>query len=71
MYIKNVVNKKTSSKDKRNDKTFDLVLVGASLACGIALIVTALLKSVDIYSGFIMIGLGITGISLYLLRKIK
>lgn len=63
--------KDSNEKNKSHNKTFDLILVGASLACGIALVVTSIFKSVDVYSGFAMIGLGLTTIGLYLLRKIK
>ena len=65
----------TSKKDEATESTAgavaDLVFRAIPVAMGVAVVVTSLLHSIDLYSGFSMLGIGLacTGISLF--RKEK
>lgn len=59
------------NKDGNYRELIDVILVAISLASGICLVVTAILKEIDFYSAFALVGLGISCVSAYLLRKIK
>ena len=65
----------TSKKDEATESkagaVADLVFRAIPVAMGVAVVVTSLLHSIDLYSGFSMLGIGLacTGISLF--RKEK
>lgn len=46
-----------------------LILKALSLAMGIGVVVLSILKKIDLYSGLAMLGIGLTGVSLSLLRE--
>ena len=60
---------KSEIKQEKNshNKLLNLILIGVSLAMGICLIVTAILGKIKTNDAFLLIGIGITSLALYLL----
>ena len=56
-------------EQEKAGKIVELVLKAVALAMGIAVIVTSILKTVDVYSGFTMLGIGLTCLALFQLKK--
>ena len=57
---------------KNNNKTDDIVniiLICIGIAMGICIIVSSILKQLDVNSAFTMLGIGLTSISFYLLKN--
>ena len=54
---------------KKVDFFIDLILKSIPLAMGVAVIITSILNELSIQSGFIMLGIGVFCISLYLLKN--
>ena len=46
-------------KENKVEKIMDIVLKAVPLAMGVAVTVSALMKTIDIYSGFSMLGIGL------------
>lgn len=65
------IRSKTQSDSNRNgaNKITALVFKAVALAMGIAVLVLSILKAIDIYSGFLMLGLGLTCIGIYLISE--
>ena len=61
--------KPQKSKTRKTDCLIDLILKAVPLALGICVVVTSILDELPVNSGFIMLGLGVFCIGLYLLRK--
>lgn len=57
------------SEKKEINHIIDLILKAVPLAMGVCLIVTSILKEIDIYSGFTMTGIGIACLGLLLLKN--
>lgn len=50
-------------------RPFSLIPISVTLAMGICLTVTALLKEIDLYSGLMLCGIGLSSLGLFLLMK--
>ena len=61
--------KKDEPAESRAGAVADIVLRAIPVAMGVAVIVTSLLHSVDLYSGFSMLGIGLACVGISLLRK--
>lgn len=63
---------KTESKEniakRKADEIVDIALKGISVAMGIAVTVLSILGELEIKSAFIMLGIGLTSISVFLLK---
>lgn len=53
----------------RMNKTISMVLKAIVLAMGIAVFVLSILKEIDLYSGFTMLGIGLASAGICLLQK--
>jgi len=51
------------------NKIINIVFLGLGLASGICLLVTSFFESLSLNSGFLLTGIGLSTISMYLLRK--
>lgn len=51
------------------DGIFELVCKAVTVAMGVAVIVLSILKEIDLYTGFMLLGLGLTAAGISLLRK--
>ncbi len=61
--------KKKVSSDNKITEILNIALMGIGIAMGICVIVTSILKEIDIYSAFIMLGIGLSSLGLYLLKN--
>ena len=57
------------AKIKKNNDLIDIIFVGVAVAMGICVIITSLLKELDIKSAMIMLGIGITSLAIYILKN--
>ena len=62
------VETKTPINKNKIDDIFDTVLRGLGIAMGIAVTVLAILKQLEINTAFMMLGIGLTSISIYLMK---
>ncbi len=62
-------NPQKNTKNRKTDYLIDLILKAVPLALGVCVVVTSILDELPVNSGFIMLGLGVFCIGLYLLRK--
>ena len=69
--VEELLNSKSKKINNKIDDIINIVLIGVSLALGICIIVTSLLKKVDINSSITMLAIGITCLAFYLLKNNK
>lgn len=69
--VEELLNAQTQKEDNNADEIINIILIGIGLAMGISIIVTSILKQLEIYNGFIMIGIGLTSLAIFLLKNKK
>lgn len=69
--VEELLNAQTQKEDNNADEIINIILIGIGLAMGISIIVTSILKQLEIYNGFIMLGIGLTSLSIFLLKNKK
>ena len=57
--------------DSQREKVMDLILTAVPLAMGIAVVVASIMKTIDMYSGLTMLGLGMACMAISELKKRK
>ncbi|MGN1371327.1 MAG: helix-turn-helix domain-containing protein [Candidatus Coprovivens sp.] len=67
--IEELLNAKTKKNLTKTDEIIDLALIGIGLAMGICLIVTSILKEIDINSAIPIQGIGMCCLAIYLLKN--
>ena len=67
--VEEVLNAKGKNNNTNINNIIDLVLICVALAMGVCIIVTSILNSIEVKNAFILLGIAITAIALYLLRK--
>ena len=67
--VEELLNAQTKQDDNKIDEIINIALIGISLAMGI--IVTSILKQIDMNNAIIMLGIGISCLSIYLLKNKK
>ena len=60
---------KSNPQNRKMDYLIDLILKAVPMALGVCVVVTSILDELPVNSGFIMLGLGVFCIGIYLLRK--
>lgn len=63
--------KDTKIKSEETEKLINLILKAVALAMGICVIVTSILKEIDMYSAFTLLAVGILCIAIYLFKNEK
>ena len=63
--VEELLNAQTQKEDNNADEIINIILIGIGLAMGISIIVTSILKQLEIYNGFIMIGIGLTSLAIF------
>lgn len=63
--------RKDEAMESKTGAVADLVFRAIPVAMGVAVVVTSLLHSIDLYSGFSMLGIGLACTGISLLRKEK
>lgn len=67
--VEELLNAKGKNNNTNINNIIDLVLICVALAMGVCIIVTSILNSIEVKKAFILLGIAITAIALYLLRK--
>lgn len=69
--VEELLNAQTKQDNSKVDDIINIALVGVSLAMGICIIVTSILKQIDMNSAITMLGIGINCLAIYLLKNNK
>lgn len=67
--VEELLNAQSKKENNKIDEILNLVLLAISLAMGICVIVTSILKQIDINNAIIMLGVGISCLAIYLLKN--
>ncbi|HIT71158.1 MAG TPA: helix-turn-helix transcriptional regulator [Candidatus Scatovivens faecipullorum] len=67
--VEELINTQSKKENKKIDEIVNIVLIGIGLAMGICIIVTSVLKQIDINNAMTMLGLGVSCLSIYLLKN--
>lgn len=69
--VEELLNAQSKQENSKIDDIINAVLIGISLAMGISIVVTSLLKQIDMNDAITMLGIGISCVSIYLLKNKK
>ena len=69
--MEELLNAQTKQDNHKIEDIINIALIGVSLAMGICIVVTSILKQIDINNAIIMLGIGISCLSIYLLKNNK
>lgn len=69
--VEELLNAQTKQGNGKTDDIINTVLIGISLAMGISIVVTSLLKQIDMNDAITMLGIGMSCVSIYLLKNKK
>lgn len=61
--------KQNKQENNKTDEIINIALKGVGLAMGICVVVTSILKQIDINSAIIMLGIGLSCFGIYLLKN--
>ena len=61
--------KKGVSSNNKFTEILNIALIGIGIAMGICVIVTSVLKEIDMHSALIMLGIGLSSLGFYLLKN--
>ena len=67
--VEELLNAQTKQDNNKVDDIINIALIGVSLAMGICIVVTSILKQIDMNSAIIMLGIGMTSFGIYLLKN--
>ena len=63
------MNAQTKKESNKLDEIINIALIGIGLAMGICVIVTSILKQIDMNNAITMIGIGMSCLAVYLLKN--
>lgn len=69
--VEELLNAQTKQENSKADDIINIALIGVGLAIGICIIVTSILKQIDMNNAFTMLGIGLSCLSIYLLKNKK
>ena len=69
--VEELLNAQTKQENSKADDIINIALIGVGLAMGICIIVTSILKQIDMNNAFTMLGIGLSCLSIYLLKNKK
>ena len=67
--VEELLNAQSKKEDNKIDEIMNIVLIGVGLAMGICIIVTSILKQIDMNNAITMLGIGISSLAIYLLKN--
>ena len=67
--VEKLLNTQTKYNSSKIEDIINVALIGISLAMGICIIVTSILKQINMNNAIIMLGIGICCLSIYLLKN--
>ena len=69
--VEELLNAQAKQENSKVDDIINIALIGVSLAMGICIVVTSILKQIDMNNAIIMLGIGISCLAIYLLKNNK
>ena len=69
--VEELLNAQIKQDNSKVDDIINVSLIGVGLAMGICIIVTSVLKQIDVNNAITMLGIGLSGLSIYLLKSNK
>ena len=67
--VEELLNAQTKQDNGKVDDIINIALIGVGLAMGICIIVTSVLKQIDVDNAITMLGIGLSCLSIYLLKN--
>ena len=67
--VEELLNAQTRKENNKIDEIVNIALIGVGLAMGICVIVTSVLKQIDVNNAITMIGIGMSCLAVYLLKN--
>ncbi len=67
--VEELLNAQSKKETTNIDEIINIALIGIALAMGICIIVTSILKQIDINNAITMLGIGISCLAIYLLKN--
>ena len=67
--VEELLNTQTKKVNKKIEEIINIALLGIGLAMGICIIVTSILKKIDMNNAVTMLGIGISSLAIYLLKN--
>ena len=67
--VEELLNAQSKKENNKFDEIINIVLIGIGLAMGICIIVTSILKQIDINNAITMLGIGMSCLAIYLLKN--
>ena len=67
--VEELLNAQTKKGNSQIDEIVNIALIGVGLAMGICVIVTSILKQIDVNNAITMIGIGMSCLAVYLLKN--
>ena len=67
--VEELLNAQSKKENNKIDEIVNIVLIGIALAMGICIIVTSILKQIDMNNAITMLGIGISCLAIYLLKN--
>ena len=67
--VEELLNAQSNKGDSKVDEIVNISLLGVGLAMGICIIVTSVLKQIDMNNAITMLGIGISCLAIYLLKN--
>ena len=67
--VEELLNAQSKKENNKINEIVNIVLIGIGLGMGICIIVTSILKQIDMNNAITMLGIGISCLAIYLLKK--
>lgn len=69
--VEDLLNAQTNKRKNKVKEIVNIALIGTGLAMGICIIITSVLKQIDVNSAITILGIGMCCLSIYLLKNNK
>lgn len=69
--VEELLNSQTKQENSKVNYIINIALIGVGLAMGICIVVTSVLKQIDVNNAITMLGIGMSCLSIYLLKNKK
>ena len=67
--VEELLNAQTKQDDNKIDEIINIALIGVGLAMGVCTVVTSILKQIDMNNAITLLGIGMSCLSIYLLKN--
>lgn len=69
--VEELLNAQTKQENNNVDDIINIILIGVGLAMGVCIVVTSILKQIDMNNAITMLGIGMSCLAIYLLKNKK